>query len=120
MSCAHAGVGEQVRLCRVENFVKHHEAWSEMALGFVQDVVSQAFREPALLFKDKINFKGPGGGAFLAYRSLSHASSSRLSRTNTRPDASSSLTSCTRCFRAIPTYSQFKSLYTRSPVVSAM
>ena len=47
-----------VRICRVENFCKHHTAWGELAHGLVADLVSQAFREPAVLFKDKINFKG--------------------------------------------------------------
>jgi len=57
-----------VRICRVENFCKHHNAWGEIAMGVVQDVVSQAFRAPSVLFKDKINFKGPGGGGFLAHQ----------------------------------------------------
>ena len=57
----HATDGD-VRICRVENFAKHHNEWGEIAFGFVRDIVSQAFREEALLFKDKINFKGPGGG----------------------------------------------------------
>jgi len=57
-----------VRICRVENFVGHHNAWGEVARGSVLGVVSQAFREPAVLFKDKINFKGPGGGGFLAHQ----------------------------------------------------
>eukprot|EP00966_Prymnesium_polylepis_P292396 6752924-Prymnesium_polylepis.1 len=37
----------EVRICRVENFCKHHNAWGEIAMGLVQDVVSQAFGEPA-------------------------------------------------------------------------
>ena len=57
----HATDGD-VRICRVENFAKHHNEWGEIAFGLVRDIVSQAFREEALLFKDKINFKGPGGG----------------------------------------------------------
>jgi len=61
-------VDQEVRICRVENFCKHHNAWGEVAMGVVQDVVSQAFRARAVLFKDKINFKGPGGGGFLAHQ----------------------------------------------------
>ena len=34
----------------------------------MQDLVSQAFREPAVLFKDKMNFKGPGGGNFRCHQ----------------------------------------------------
>ena len=33
--------------------------------ALVEGLVSQAFGEPATLFKDKINYKGPGGGSFL-------------------------------------------------------
>ena len=32
------------------------------------DVVSDLFDEPAVLFKEKINFKLPGGGGFLAHQ----------------------------------------------------
>jgi len=53
-----------VRICRVENFCKHHNAWGDVARGAVAELVSQAFGEPAVLFKDKINYKGPGGGGF--------------------------------------------------------
>lgn len=48
-----------VRICRVENFCKHHHLWADLAFGFVQSVVSQAFGSKAKLFKDKINYKGP-------------------------------------------------------------
>ena len=58
----------QVRICRVENFCKHHNLWGEVAMGLVQSLVSQAFGEPAVLFKDKINYKGPGGGGFLPHQ----------------------------------------------------
>ena len=34
----------------------------------VKDLVSQAYREEAVLFKDKMNFKGPGGGNFLCHQ----------------------------------------------------
>ena len=30
----------------------------------VQDLVSQAYREPAVLFKDQMNYEGPAGGGF--------------------------------------------------------
>ena len=56
---AHDGA---VRICRVENFCYHKPAWAELCFGIVQDCVSQAFGEPAVLFKDKVNYKGPGGG----------------------------------------------------------
>ena len=58
----------RVRICRVENYCKHHDAWGSVALGHVAGLVGQAFGERAVLFKDKINFKGPGGGGFLAHQ----------------------------------------------------
>ncbi|GAB5353924.1 hypothetical protein AAMO2058_000075800 [Amorphochlora amoebiformis] len=60
--------GEEKRLCRVENFCKHHKGWGDLCFGIVQDVVSQVEREPAVLFKDKLNYKGPGGGGFLCHQ----------------------------------------------------
>ena len=49
---AHDG---EKRVCRVENFVKPCENWSsEPFLGMIQDIVSQAYGEPAVLFKDKM------------------------------------------------------------------
>jgi len=56
------------RICRVENFCHHQDAWGALSFGIIQDVVSQAFGEAAVLFKDKLNFKGPGGGGFLAHQ----------------------------------------------------
>jgi predicted HD phosphohydrolase/ectoine hydroxylase-related dioxygenase (phytanoyl-CoA dioxygenase family) len=57
-----------LNICRVENYCKTHEEWGNICFGVVQDLVSQAFREPAVLFKDKLNYKGPGGGSFLAHQ----------------------------------------------------
>eukprot|EP00468_Gymnochlora_sp_CCMP2014_P003933 CAMPEP_0167761546 /NCGR_PEP_ID=MMETSP0110_2-20121227/12236_1 /TAXON_ID=629695 /ORGANISM="Gymnochlora sp., Strain CCMP2014" /LENGTH=485 /DNA_ID=CAMNT_0007648249 /DNA_START=73 /DNA_END=1530 /DNA_ORIENTATION=- len=59
---------EEKRLCRVENFCKHHEDWGNLAFGLVQDTVSQVEGEQAVLFKDKLNYKGPGGGGFLIHQ----------------------------------------------------
>lgn len=53
-----------IRLCRVENYCKHHAGWGALCFGLVQDLVSQVYREPAVLFKDKLNYKGPGGAGF--------------------------------------------------------
>jgi len=67
----HEAVGEegiQKRLCRVENFCNYHKKWGALCFGVVQDLVSQVEREPAVLFKDKLNFKGPGGGGFLCHQ----------------------------------------------------
>jgi len=49
--------------CRVENFVGLHQGWAEVS-QMCQDICGQLFREEAVLFKDKLNFKLPGGGGF--------------------------------------------------------
>ena len=61
-------VDGRAQVCRVENFAKHDANWKALVDGVVQDIVSQVYREPAVLFKDKINFKGPGGGSFLPHQ----------------------------------------------------
>ena len=62
--------GDQ-RLARVENFCGIHRAWNKICRhGDVASIVSQAFgtNERAVLFKDKINFKLPGGAGFLCHQ----------------------------------------------------
>ncbi|MCE2510500.1 MAG: phytanoyl-CoA dioxygenase family protein [Alphaproteobacteria bacterium] len=52
-------------LQRIENFTPYHEGFEELFNGSkMLDPVSELFGEPAVLFKDKINFKLPGGGGF--------------------------------------------------------
>ena len=57
-----------LNICRVENYCKNNTFWGDICFGIVQDMVSQAYREQAVLFKDKMNFKGPGGGNFLCHQ----------------------------------------------------
>ena len=57
-----------INICRVENFCKNNKEWGEICFGVVEDLVSQAYRENAVLFKDKLNYKGPGGGNFLCHQ----------------------------------------------------
>ncbi|GMH80321.1 hypothetical protein TrLO_g10525 [Triparma laevis f. longispina] len=57
-----------LNICRVENYCKSNEEWGEICFGVVRDLVSQAYREEAVLFKDKLNYKGPGGGNFLCHQ----------------------------------------------------
>jgi 2-aminoethylphosphonate dioxygenase len=52
-------------LCRVEDFVPYHSQFSE----FLQDdlklgILAKLMGEPAILYKEKINFKMPGGKGF--------------------------------------------------------
>jgi len=67
------------RIARSEDFDPHHAGLSEfMRRGVVSDVLASLFGEPAVLFKEKINYKYPGGGGFAphqdapAYRFVDH------------------------------------------------
>jgi ectoine hydroxylase-related dioxygenase (phytanoyl-CoA dioxygenase family) len=56
-------------LCRIENFVPFHEPFARLITQRrMQQAVSELFGEPAVLFKDKINFKLPGGDGFKAHQ----------------------------------------------------
>ncbi|KAJ8599157.1 hypothetical protein CTAYLR_008307 [Chrysophaeum taylorii] len=70
--------GGPPQICRVENFCKHEPRWRDLCLGLVQDLVSQVTRRPAVLFKDKINFKGPGGGGFLCHQDATAYATDKL------------------------------------------
>lgn len=51
-------------LQRIENFYPYHEGFRNLLDGELRDIISQLFGEPAVLFKDKINLKKPGGSGF--------------------------------------------------------
>ncbi|MEC8023169.1 MAG: phytanoyl-CoA dioxygenase family protein [Myxococcota bacterium] len=56
-------------LCRMENFADYHEPLSELVRGSATlAIVSRLMGEPAVLYKEKINFKKPGGGGFTAHQ----------------------------------------------------
>jgi len=56
--------GERV-LQRIENFCPFHDGFAALCDGGkLRGSVSRLFGEPAVLFKDKINFKLPGGDGF--------------------------------------------------------
>src|SRR5690242_1758290 len=56
--------GERV-LQRVENFCPFHAGFASLCDGEkLRGTVGRLFGEPAVLFKDKINFKLPGGDGF--------------------------------------------------------
>jgi ectoine hydroxylase-related dioxygenase (phytanoyl-CoA dioxygenase family) len=56
--------GERV-LQRIENFCPFHDGFADLCDGDeLRGSVSRLFGEPAVLFKDKINFKLPGGDGF--------------------------------------------------------
>jgi len=58
-------------LCRIENFVPFHEGFSTLITARrMQQAVSELFDEKAVLFKDKINFKLPGGDGFKEHQDV--------------------------------------------------
>ncbi len=58
-------------LCRIENFVPVHAGFAELIKRRrMQIAVSELFGEEAVLFKDKINFKLPGGDGFKAHQDM--------------------------------------------------
>lgn len=66
-------------LARSEDFVGRHDGLrSFITSGVVVDLCAQLFGEPAVLFKEKINYKHPGGAGFAphqdatAYRFVDH------------------------------------------------
>lgn len=66
-------------LARSEDFVLHHEGLRRFITeGLISSVLEQLFDEPSVLFKEKINYKHPGGGGFAphqdasAYRFVNH------------------------------------------------
>ena len=64
-------VDESRILCRIENFVPYHQGFSKLITARrMQQAVSDLFGEEAVLFKDKINFKLPGGDGFKEHQDV--------------------------------------------------
>lgn len=58
-------------LNRIENFCAHHRAFDEFVRGSrMAGPIADLLGEPAVLFKDKINFKMPGGGGFTPHQDV--------------------------------------------------
>lgn len=58
-------------LCRIENFVPYHEGFRQLiTTRRMYQAVSELLNEPAVLFKDKINFKLPGGDGFREHQDV--------------------------------------------------
>ena len=56
-------------LNRIENFCPFHAGFDALLTGpGLRDAAAQLFGEPAVMFKDKINFKLPGGGGFTPHQ----------------------------------------------------
>jgi hypothetical protein len=61
--------GSGKMLARVENFVPYHAGVAALlTAGRVHDLLSECCGEPIVLFKDKINFKYPGGAGFTPHQ----------------------------------------------------
>lgn len=57
------------QLCRVENFIQYHDGFERLIAGErTLALVSALFAEPAALFKEKINYKLPGGAGFAPHQ----------------------------------------------------
>lgn len=64
-----AGVSEPRQLCRVENFIDYHAGIASTILDEkLFDLLGQLMGEPARLFKEKINYKLPGGSGFAPHQ----------------------------------------------------
>ena len=66
-------------LARTEKFADHHVGLNDLVRrGVIAEVLDVLFGEPAVLFKEKINYKQPGGAGFAphqdatAYRFVDH------------------------------------------------
>lgn len=56
-------------LARTERFLAGHEGLRGLlTTGAVIGAIGQLFDEPAILFKEKVNYKYPGGGSFVAHQ----------------------------------------------------
>ena len=56
-------------ICRIENFCKYHTGFNDLSSkGKLIDCVNDCFGEKGILFKDKINFKMPGGAGFTPHQ----------------------------------------------------
>uniref|UniRef100_A0A0G4GKQ9 Fe2OG dioxygenase domain-containing protein n=1 Tax=Chromera velia CCMP2878 TaxID=1169474 RepID=A0A0G4GKQ9_9ALVE len=56
------------RLCRTENYIPYHSELKALFEGKLVDAVADLLGEPAVLFKEKINYKFPGAKGFGAHQ----------------------------------------------------
>lgn len=57
-------IGERAAVCRTENVSACHAGIAALVDGGLREIASWRFGEPAAAFKDKINYKHPGGAGF--------------------------------------------------------
>lgn len=57
------------QLARTEAFLERHAALRELlTTGVIASVLERLFGEPAVIYKEKINYKHPGGGGYAAHQ----------------------------------------------------
>ncbi|HKI74140.1 MAG TPA: phytanoyl-CoA dioxygenase family protein, partial [Pseudomonadales bacterium] len=57
------------QLCRIENFIPYDKTMARVASGAATlNLLGMLMNEPAVLFKEKINFKLPGGNGFTEHQ----------------------------------------------------
>jgi hypothetical protein len=57
-------IADRVAVCRTENVSACHAGVAELVDGSLRGIATKALGEPASAFKDKINYKHPGGAGF--------------------------------------------------------
>ena len=58
-----------VRPSRTENFIPHHPGLKALLTqGKVLEAISELMGETAVVYKEKINYKYPGGGSYIAHQ----------------------------------------------------
>jgi 2-aminoethylphosphonate dioxygenase len=57
-------VGDRVAVCGTENVSACHAGIAGLVEGVLRELASDGLREPASAFKDKVNYKHPGGAGF--------------------------------------------------------
>lgn len=57
-----------LQVCRAEDMLTCYPDFHHFIAGTLTSYISQLLNEPYVLFKDKINFKWPGGGAFTPHQ----------------------------------------------------
>ncbi len=55
-------------LCRTENFLEYHAHLNNIIQGKLLTAVADLLGEDAIIYKEKINFKLPGGKGFTAHQ----------------------------------------------------
>jgi ectoine hydroxylase-related dioxygenase (phytanoyl-CoA dioxygenase family) len=55
-------------LCRTENFLEYHEELNNLIQGKLNVAVADLLGEDSVMYKEKINFKLPGGKGFTAHQ----------------------------------------------------